>query len=467
VRGSRFALALVAACGGRSDDPHAAPPAPRPVPAATAMADAGVIDAGAAVTIAQPGPAYLIADGAFRLDGAGPATTLERRDELFSRSTLDEAGRLWVAAKGPSVTVYDATPRHVRLPGDIVALARAAGGGVWAIAKVGDRGQLIRVGADLSVHAIAPPTADTGDLVDLDGGAIADTADTVWLAGPFGLLQYTPATHAWSPLRDDMLRALVRGSDGVLWMLDDAGQRVLGLDGSTWIELAYPPNIRSVQNLAPAPDGSIIALFKKSVSDGWLAGFRRRGATAAWDRPAIGFPHAVEDLLAIDGAGRIWVDERGGLSVLAPDGQPIAVYPNAMLPGVVGSELYAAYVVGDGPASFPPPAPTASGTIRGRLINDRGAPAAGTALELCVGECDDGAPKLTIRADDDGRCEVDHVVFTSYPTARPVGAAFTMGTEFALVPRGAKRGIDCCLQLTPGGSVDLGTLVDDLDEGVP
>lgn len=470
--GLAIAIALVAACGDHDDRRATNRQSSSP---AVARPDALVIDTDASSDaapvpppIANPGAVYLIADGVFRIDGAGPTVALEREDELLSHSTLDRDGRLWIAHEsGDSVRVHGRKTQVVGLGGDIVELASAIDGGVWAIADIRDQGRLFRVDAMLGVRGIKQPIGESGDPIDLMSGSIVDAGDVLWIAGRFGLLRYTIATRTWELVRSGWLRSLIRGSDGVLWMLDSEKRAVLGLDGTTWIELAYPTGDASPQSMASTPDGGVITLFKRTASVGWLAGFRRTGGEAAWNRPRIGSLKTVWSLLAVDHAGRIWVGDRGGLAVLDANGRSLAAFANATIPGVVGSMIYSVHVVGDGPASLPAPMPIATGAIRGRLINKDGRAAAGTQLQLCVGECDDGAPLLTIMADTEGRFTVDDVTITDYPTAHPVGTHYTMGTSFALQRRGDARGFSCCLELEPGKTLDLGTLILDVDPGVP
>ncbi|MFB9068727.1 ATP-binding protein [Pseudofulvimonas gallinarii] len=282
-------------------------------------------------------------DGLARYDGVGfhiwrhdPADPRSVPDNDIEYVLVDSDDRVWIAAQNAGIARYEPdTDSFLRWQHDPADPDSLPGNRVWALADDGDGGLWIggfRIG-----------------LVRMHRDGRFESLREAMTAGPDGC--------------DDIVLAIARGSDGVVWAGTNAGlcrwhpqagfsrvdiddlnprQRVIALrlaDDRPW--LATQSGLRGAAGLGmPTPpiDDSRGSLSVELEPDGWIwLGTRNgawrwhpsSGATAVHRaRPGhvMSLPaHSIEDILR-DQEGSLWFATHGGIAQLVPHWRAIRVY---------------------------------------------------------------------------------------------------------------------------------------------
>jgi streptogramin lyase len=457
------AISLVIACGKPSEPPREEPK-PRPPPMVVdAAIDAMPIDAVpidamlAAPTIDQPGSAYVMAHGLFRLDESGKVFALDTKDALFHDLAVDGQGKVWVyeadlAREVFTLVTYDGRKRtSSKKVSYLTAIAPAAAGGLWMI----DERSLI---SPSSARFVLPKELD-GEPIDWSSGDADMLDDTphVWIGAMHGLYRFAPATKTWERMRSGIhLDGLVRADTGMIWTIERDPSRIAGFDGTKWFEIAAPKE-HEIDSIVAGHDGLAYAVVTRKNDHQWETARIAVFDATGWRVDPLGPERGMDALFAVDGAGRIWARQQRGIVVLASDGTPLDDLPIAKIPGLLGNLVIDVAVVGDGPRTLPPVQPYATGTLRGRVVDEAGKPKR-LEIEICAGGCGDERPQLKklLVTDEEGRFQIDEIVITDYQTAHVPGETAHAGLSHTFVQRG--RGVDCCLQMKPGKTLDLGTI---------
>jgi len=270
----------------------------------------------------------------------------------------DQEGGVWLRSNSHALWYVPASWRrfaiHVRRVGDpetvgnarVIAIAPAAGGGVWL---VGSSGVLDRF--DPATGAVQRVMEDVGQGLVLRG-VLQDRRGNVWVGYTSGLARLDPRTGAirrWGV--DDehdaipvpmSVGGLVEGDDGLVWMLngealvqarDLEGRVVASFGQGDGLGLEQDENVKS---LLRGPDGRIWI--------GTTRGLRRMADDGSRWEPVPGAARGVTSAVATDG-DRVWVTGTGSLSAWEWDGgklrQTLALGPREGLPQVPFSGVVA------------------------------------------------------------------------------------------------------------------------------
>lgn len=409
----------------------------------------------AVLVIAAPAAAapaaYIFARDVVRIDDAGKATTLTPAKDLPFAVVLDRDGDPWVATFAGVLTAHKSRRRSVALPSKHansrypVAMAAAAGGGLWALGY----DHLFRVTAAMKLEKHPTPVPDF-----VGQAAILEVGEALWLASDYGVFRF--ANNTWESMRQGRHHYLARDSDGIVWTVasrEGAANLLAGFDGARWIEV--PIEGEGIAALAAGKAGAVYALV-------WGKGWRNSrvdvmtttAGVAKWTAKKLG---GIDGLraLAIDDSDRIWLQRDWGVLVLAADGKPVVELAPGTVPGIAGS-VRDIVVANRGPTTLPTPGRVPTGSITGRILKTAKDPLANATLVLCINECTE-SPTYKITTDANGRFKVDDVAAIEYGSikaTKPEGVVIYSISSFG---SGEKR-LECCLALGAGKTLDLGTL---------
>lgn len=387
-------------------------------------------------------PTFVRAKGVFKIDDTGKVTRVVNDKDLPIIMTVDKDGDVWVSSVGGKVVAHKKAKRTIQLPSKSenskfpVAMIAAKDGGIWALG----REQLFRITKDgkLAKHAL---------FVDrlLGPANLLEVGDVVWVASENGIHQF--AANKWTAARTGRHEHLARDSSGGVWSVMHPGKDkpdvLVGFDGLKWNERTIKGD--GVSALAAGKDGRLyVAVFGKSAGIHILD----TKPNATWAANAGGGSGSVSELVVDDNA-RVWVRSGSTISVLNKELKlQVAFEPGALF-GVQGNPLEIV-VAGGGPSTLPSPSTPATGTITGRFMKTAKEPLANTKLLLCVGDCNDAAPKVEITTDADGKfkADVSAIEYTS----------IQLGTTIHSIGNFNAGKLACCLKVPAGKTLDLGTL---------
>ncbi|HEU0034587.1 MAG TPA: hypothetical protein VFQ53_28380 [Kofleriaceae bacterium] len=421
---------------------------------------------------AAPNAAFISARDVVQLDDTGKLAKLADKAALIVELTTDRDGALWTASIGGKITGYLPKRRTVvqlpirdhtgRYP---VAMTAASTGGIWALG----RERLFRISPSGKLEQWPTPVKRI-----LGPASMLEIGGAVWIASDYGVHQL--ANGKWQTMRTDRHELLARDTHGALWTTlhrKDKPDVLVGFDGATWTEV--PIEGEGVAALAPGKDGTLyVVVWGKGWKDGRIDVLSTANAAAngtakatpkltpTWTTRRLGGVDGLREPVILDGRDRLWASHDHGLLVLdAASGKRVADLAPGSVAGLDGS-VFKLAVTGAGPSTLPTTRTVPTGTLVGRLRGTNKSPLANLKLELCVGNCFDGAPHVELSTDASGAFRIDHVPaleFTSFRVAgtntiRSLSGIFTTGRD----PRAKPVQLDCCLNISPDRPLDLGTL---------
>ncbi len=360
--------------------------------------------------VTTPGAAYFLANrSVVRLDDRGfrvIATDVDSMDVLPDGTMW--ACSIWHIAYWDGTTTADYKPK---LPSDICSAA--PNGDLWVLQ---DRyydpahdllGRFDRKRWTIVPANIGAPDDKTKELVvDRDGHLYArvssrDSGDHIYVLD-----------KAWrtSPLPYSATRprveSIVRGADGRVWATYDVEAALHGGMSTAIVQLGGDTIALTDKTLDARPfvDAAGVVTAIQPRANALVQGPTETKPTTM----PMPMPIARRGLsagVAIDGAGRIWIDLVDGVSVIERGGKR-TVYPRGSIPGITES-VRAIAVTGAGPTLVPPD-PVAARSIRGQI---RGA--GKVELAMCgdpyASECPPGLPVWTTYSDAEGAFTFENV----------------------------------------------------------
>jgi hypothetical protein len=387
----------------------------------------------------------MLDDGGFR-----PLAT----SVALSSFALARDGTLWAGGVGGLARIDGERVEAVDMDGapkGLLDLAVDPAGRVWvvgydAIGRHDDRGWVTMPHAEIAA--------------DLDHArSIAATADGhVLLAAMRGVYAWDGASWTREGFaadlfaRDPMFGVVRASVDGEHVALATSDGVIEGVDGA-WRRVDWDLRMGDDDLLDVGPGGR---LAQPSI-DGRLV-IRRGGEIEDLRLAELGVRGRDISALVIDDATRVWLVTDAGLEILDAERTP-TTYPASSVPALTG-RLEGLIVLGEGPAALPEPGPLRTGAVSGRVLVD-GEVAAGVEVEICarpelIHEGDSPCATAPLRrattTDADGRFRLDDV-----PVAH-MGFALRFGAQWKLI-----MGPPCCLELEPGGVLELRELALDGD----
>jgi hypothetical protein len=286
------------------------------------------------------------------------------------------------------------------------------------------------------------------------------------------------ATLLYDVVADSKNRVFVATPDK-LWMLEGGAWKAVDHSKAT-------PRKPFFEKLAVGPDGSVFATFMEGVmrwSNGEVTVFKParfwrahsfvvdakgRVIAAAYNgeikifgadgkeekdlKPAeAGFKARFVRGMALDGAGRIWLQTDFGVVILDAELKATQWEPGTFRE--LAGDIQVIAVVGGGPA-LPKAGPKIVGDLRGK-VQKAGKPVGGVDIELCespsslykVTPCADALYQQVGKTDKDGNFELKGVPVGKYRFAIKAGPKWTV-----------TYGGDCCSKLGPEQALDVGTI---------
>lgn len=378
--------------------------------------------------------------GVARLDPEGWKVIGKPADSVQIQVGAD--GTLW-AWTGSAVWRFDGTT-FVDVTGKtgntkVSRMAGAADGTLWVI-------------ADGEVRRLANETWTT---IPLPGGdpprGIAADADGIWVFTLDRTYRHTAGEWVAHDVpgvtgqQADVMDIGARGRDAYLV----TNSNVMAFENGAWRQVASHAKMGHWASIIPGPAGRFA--LATATGDRFL-GDTAHGTRAlrAFDSKPFGVNAGNVSIGAIDDRGRTWAGIRDGVAVVDPSGKLLKHWARADSPAIIG-EVNNVAVVGGGPSHL-----EAGERMVGKV----------------TGKVEGSAAGMTVRACSQGQPEYDKEPCDGVGNARSTttieGGKFTfdgvtIGPMYFWVKRGnrwrgASSSTPCCTQLTPDGTVDVGTL---------
>lgn len=394
--------------------------------------------------------------GVWKIDGTSAKRVIvDKADELYILA-VDRDGDVW--AGGNRVVGAKKKQIVVRMgKGDeVVAMTRAAKGGMWVLGRdellrITERGKTTRYKYE-----------DT-PITHLNRAAsIVEVGDDLWLASERGVHRFNAGT--WTEERNDddgLCSRIARDTLGTMWAVcSDTGHDVLVAKiGDKWQQLTTTDYMHG---FAAGQDGRVIA---PGLNGLWVA--THVGSKIEWtakDVRTVRVQWPEPEVLrraAIDDAERIWYMRDASLVVADRTGKELASYPVGTVPGMRWIVTGVA-VVGAGPTDLPARAEVVKGTIKGRLVDENKKPLANRELHLCADTCEEGKPNVTFTTDAKGTFSVTAPALELDIIADldAKGNGHLLGKSLVTPGSHPHRPVyvECCTQLDPKKTLDLGTI---------
>jgi ligand-binding sensor domain-containing protein len=279
-----------------------------------------------------------------------------------------------------------------------------------------------------------------------------DGKGQVWIAGTYNL--WRRDGEAWTKISGTeavgtdkpFFAAMATDGAGRLYVSSSEGLHVF--DGTSWRALTKG-RIGGFDELFVRSDGMVAASGGMDEVFVSVPG----GQSLNLDAERLGLKAKRMDVVALDGAGRIWLDTDNGLALIDAKGNVTASWEPGTLPGVTG-EITAVAVLGGGP-EMPAAQAAITGAVIGKVLK-AGQPVAGAPIEICESPssmfrttpCADASIKFQSTTGADGTFRFEGVPATKM--------GFTIKPGAQWVAFWGDSG--CCAKLTAGGTYDVGAI---------
>lgn len=477
MRQAILALALITACKDKPATP--APGAPPTAGSAAAPANAGPAGSGSAGSASgsapgsastgsggsgsataevmpleagpapksEPGAAYVaIKNGGIVKIDDGKVTQVSDKDAWMQDALVTAQGDVIFTGIGSVTKLSGDKPRELRDKNSFQS---------WENMSAAPDGKLYFTSG--SAAAMADGLAWTEFPKEPFGGELlqdvaVDGKGQVWIAGTYNL--WRRDGEAWTKVSGTeavgtdkpFFAALATDGAGRLYVSSNQGLHVF--DGTSWRALTKG-RIGSYDELLVRSDGMIAA--SGGMDDVFVS--VPGGQSLNLDAERLGLSAKRIDVVALDGAGRIWLDTDAGLAMIDAKGNVTATWAPGTLPGVTG-EITAVAVLGGGPV-MPAAQAAITGAVVGKVLKG-GQPVAGAPIEICESPssmfrttpCAEASIKFQSTTAADGTFRFEGVPATKM--------GFTIKPGAQWVAFWGDSG--CCAKLTAGGTYDVGAI---------